>query len=71
MLRFWKSILSILPSEIIPVLFGIFILKFVNVDTLPEFLLFGILYILVFSVSVWFLGMNKSERKERLKDENC
>lgn len=62
MFRFWKSIISILPSEIIPVLFGIFILKFVKVDTLPEFLIFGVLYILVFAVSVWFLGMNDSER---------
>lgn len=62
MFRFWKSILSILPSEIIPVLFGIFILKVVKVDTLPEFLLFGVLYVLVFLVSVWFLGMNNSER---------
>ena len=62
MIRFWKSILSILPSEIIPVLFGIFILKFVKVDTLSEFLIFGVLYVLVFSVSVWFLGMNNSER---------
>ena len=62
MFRFWKSILSILPSEIIPVLFGVFILKFVKVDTLPEFLLFGILYVIVFFVSVWFLGMNNYER---------
>lgn len=62
MFRFWKSILSILPSEIIPVLFGICILKFVNVDTLWEFLLFGVLYVLVFFISVWFLGMNNSER---------
>ncbi len=62
MIRFWKSILSILPSEIIPVLFGIFILKVVKVDTLPKFLLFGVLYVLVFSASVWFLSMNNSER---------
>lgn len=62
MIKFWKNILKILPSEIIPVLFGIFILKVVKVDTLIEFLAFGVLYILIFSVSVWFLGMNDSER---------
>lgn len=63
MVRFWKSILSILPSEIIPILFGIFILKVVKVDTLPKFLIFGVLYVLVFAASVWFLSMNNSEKR--------
>lgn len=62
MLRFWKSIAKLLPSEIIPVLFGIFILKVVKIDTLPEFLIFGVLYVLVFFAFVWFLGMNTSEK---------
>ena len=62
MLRFWKSIAKILPSEIIPILFGIFVLKVVKTETLPEFLIFGILYVLVFFASVWFLGMNNSEK---------
>ena len=63
MLRFWKSIAKILPSEIIPILFGFFILKVIRIDTLPEFLIFGVLYVLVFFASVWFLGMNNSEKK--------
>lgn len=67
MFRFWKSIFRILPSEIIPVLFGFFILKIVKVNSLPEFLIFGVLYVLVFSVSVWFLGMNDFE-KNLIKD---
>lgn len=70
MLRFWGNILKILPSEIIPVLFGIFILKVVKIDSLPEFLVFGVLYVLVFFASVWLLGMNNSEKnliKEPLK----
>ena len=62
MFRFWKSIFRIFPSEIIPVLFGVFILKVVKVDSLQEFLIFGVLYVLVFSASVWFLGMNNFEK---------
>ena len=62
MLRFWGNILKILPSEIIPVLFGVFILKAIKVDSLPEFLVFGVLYVLIFSLSVWFLGMDNSEK---------
>ena len=62
MAMFWKSIYRILPSEIIPILFGIFILKVVKVESLSEFLLFGVLYVLVFSASVWCLGMNSFEK---------
>ncbi len=62
MAMFWKSIFRILPSEIIPILFGIFILKVVKVESLSEFLLFGVLYVLVFSASVWCLGMNSFEK---------
>lgn len=62
MIRFWKSIFKIIPSEIIPVLFGVFILKVVKIDTLSEFLVFGVLYVLVFFTSVWFLGMNSFEK---------
>ena len=62
MLRFWKSIAKILPSEIIPILFGIFIIKVIKIDALPEFLIFGVLYVLVFFVFVWFFGMNNYEK---------
>lgn len=62
MIRFWKSIFRILPSEIIPILFGVFILKVVKVESLSAFLLFGVLYVLVFATSVWSLGMNSFEK---------
>ena len=62
MIMFWKSILRILPSEIIPVLFGVFILKVVKIGSLWEFLIFGVLYVIVFSASAWFLGMNDFEK---------
>lgn len=62
MIRFWKSIFRIFPSEIIPVLFGVFILKVVKIESLSEFLLFGVLYVIVFSASAWFLGMNDFEK---------
>ena len=62
MIRFWKSILKILPAEIIPVLFGVFVLKVVKIDALSEFLVFGVLYVLVFVASVWLLAMNNFEK---------
>lgn len=63
MIRFWKNIFKILPAEIIPVLFGIFILKAVKIDALSEFLIFGVLYVLVFCASVWLFAMNSFEKK--------
>lgn len=62
MFRFWKNIFRILPSEIIPVLLGVFILKVIEVDSLPKFLIFGLLYVIVFAASVWCLGMNNFEK---------
>ena len=62
MFRFWKSIIRILPAEIIPVLFGVFIYKVINIDSLPEFFVFGILYVLVFISSIWVFGMNDFEK---------
>ena len=62
MIMFWKSIFRILPSEIIPIIFGIIILKVVKIGSLWEFFVLGGLYVLIFSISVWFLGMNSFEK---------
>lgn len=61
-IKFWKSILSILPALIIPCLFGIFILLYIKYDNLFEFILWIILYALVYFVSVVLLGTNKKEK---------
>jgi len=67
MIRFWKSIFRILPAEIVPILFGVFVLRVVKVNSLSKFLIFGLLYVGIFAISIWFFGMNKFE-KELIKE---
>lgn len=60
---FWKSIVSIIPALIIPTFAGILIMKFVNIQNLIQLVLCAIGYSIVFCGSMWFLGMNESEKK--------
>lgn len=59
---FWKNIFSFIPSLIVPVLFGTTIIKRINLYSIKNFVLFGILYVLIFTASMWFLGMNQYEK---------
>lgn len=59
---FWKQILSFSPALIFPLLFGILINMFINLYSMVNFLGFGIIYVLVFCISMWFIGMNQYEK---------
>ncbi|KUO49302.1 MAG: polysaccharide biosynthesis protein [Desulfitibacter sp. BRH_c19] len=59
---FWKKILSFVPALVIPVLVGIMINRFIDLYKLVNFLGFGIVYVIVFSISMWLIGMNQSEK---------
>ncbi|OPJ55312.1 lipopolysaccharide biosynthesis protein [Alkalithermobacter paradoxus] len=59
---FWKQIFSFTPALIAPVIVGGLINYFFNLYRLFNFLGFGIIYITVFSVSMWFIGMNQYEK---------
>ena len=59
---FWSQILSFIPSLILPIIIGTLMLIFINLYSFILFLLFGSIYVVVFSVSIWFLGMNRYEK---------
>ena len=60
---FWKDILSFIPSLIIPISLGLFIhIKF-DLNNIITFIIWGIIYTVVYIISIWFLGMNDSEKK--------
>jgi O-antigen/teichoic acid export membrane protein len=59
---FWKQILSFVPSLIGPIMVGIIISNFFNLNNLYYFLLFGIMYVIIFCISMWFIGMNHYEK---------
>lgn len=59
---FWCQISKFLPSLILPIIYGILVNYFINIRSLFLLILLGGLYILVFSVSMWYLGMNQNEK---------
>ena len=62
MMFFWKQILRFVPALIIPALAGLLINSLLNLYYLPHFLGAGIMYVSVFCVSMWFIGMNQYEK---------
>ena len=66
-LSFWKSISGIMKGLVIPVLFGVIIMNYIVIDSVMEFCLWISAYIVIYAVSVIFLGANKEEKNMLLK----
>lgn len=66
-LKFWKEILKGLPAFIIPGFFGILLMNFYTFKNLIDFVLLICVYVLIYGISVFVLGLNKSEKKAVLK----
>jgi len=60
---FWKQILSFIPSLIAPILAGVFISSLFDLNYLYNFLGFGLIYVSIFCISMWFIGMNQYEKE--------
>lgn len=59
---FWSEILKFIPSILPPTIIGILMVLFVDLYHIILFLMCGIIYMIVFCVSMWFLGMNQYEK---------
>lgn len=59
---FWKGILALSPSLMIPIVVGILIGLFVNLYSIINLILFGLLFIVIYSFSLWKYGMKPEER---------
>lgn len=59
---FWRQILLVIPALIAPVFAGILINNIFNLYDIFNFLVFGIIYVIIFSTSIWFIGMNQYEK---------
>lgn len=62
-LCFWKNIGSVAKGLILPILAGIALYTFVEVNTVAEFLLVIMVYALVYGLSMWLFGMNGEEKE--------
>lgn len=59
---YWKQILSFIPALLVPIIIGGIIDYFFNLYNLFNFLFFGVVYVFIFSSSMWFIGMNQYEK---------
>jgi O-antigen/teichoic acid export membrane protein len=59
---FWIEILKFIPALVIPIMVGIIINLFVDINQLIIFFICIIIYLFVFSISMWVFGMNESEK---------
>ncbi len=60
---FWKQIIKLVPSLLLPIIVGLALVSLLNIYDLKWFLAAGLAYTVVFIVSLWFLGMNEYERE--------
>lgn len=59
---FWGQIMKFVPSLLPPVIIGILMNLFVDLYQINTFFLCGIIYVIIFCLSMWFLGMNRYEK---------
>jgi O-antigen/teichoic acid export membrane protein len=59
---FWKQILNFVPALIAPIISGVLINNFFNLNNLFLFFGLGILYVAIFGISMWLFGMNQYEK---------
>lgn len=60
---FWNEILKFTPGLVIPIIFGVIIKYFIGINNIFMFIVLGIIYAIVFSLSAWFIGINDYERE--------
>lgn len=61
-IKFWKEILKASVGMIIPALFGVMILLFVNFSNVFMFLGLIILYAIIYLISIYLISFNKEEK---------
>lgn len=59
---FWKGILKFIPALIIPMVLGVVVNIYFDLYRILNFVGFGLLYVIVFGVSMWFIGLNAYEK---------
>lgn len=63
MFSFWFGIIKTLPAFITPCAFAYFYTAFVDINSLLSLVIAMLCYVVVYVVSVWFLGFNKEEKR--------
>lgn len=59
---FWKNIISQAKGLVMPIIIGFLMNRFITFNSIAKLLLGILAYTFIYSLSMWFLGMNDSER---------
>lgn len=59
---FWKNIAAFIPGLVIPIISGV-IMTFIGINSIGRFLVMGIIYVIVFLISIYKLSMNEYEKQ--------
>lgn len=62
MIFFWKNIIKIFPSMLLPIAVGVLITKFLNIHNLYNLIIGIIIYAFVYVLSIWLFGFNSYEK---------
>ncbi len=62
MIYFWRQIFIFIPALIIPFIIGVLANLLLDLDNLVTFLFSGLIYVIIFGISMWFIGMNQYEK---------
>ena len=63
-MEFWKNIFSESKGLVLPILLllGIWMVLKKPYNSLTEYFIFIVIYIIVYSISMWFVGMNEQDK---------
>lgn len=59
---FWNQIIKFGPSLVLPSMYGIIINIFVDLFNPVNFFICGMIFVILFCISMWFIGMNPYEK---------
>lgn len=62
-IHFWKQIFRFLPALVAPGIAGWYIMCFVSLSGLADVAVYGVIYTVIYALSMYFLGMNKEEKR--------
>lgn len=59
---FWSQILKFIPALLPPIIVGVLMFKFIDLYSIIPFLICWGIYVVIFCVFLWLLGMNQYEK---------
>ena len=61
-IKFWREILKLTPALILPILFGSFVTRHVDINKLSVFIVIVVIFVIIYLASMWVIGLNEYEK---------